>query len=585
VSVDAPEQPSRRDARRAARAERIAHTSVGLTLAIIMLAAFVQLIDVSIVNVAIPSIQRDLGATFAEIQFVVAGYLLAFAMTLITGARLGDIYGRKRMFIIGMTGFTVASAVCGAAPNGTVLVVARIVQGAFSALMYPQVLSVIQVNIPPRDRGRAFGILGAVIGLATILGPVLAGLLIAANIAGTTWRAIFYVNLPIGVVAVFGAVERLPESKAPDAPSLDVPGAILATVGVFLLVYPLVQGRQDGWPTWGWAMLASAVPVFAAFGLYERRRSAEDRSPLVHASLMRDRAFVSGGLVVFVFFAGLPAFFFALSQYLQFGYGFSALLTGLTVFPFAAGNLVSSILSSRVAGRMGTRVLSLGAGIVIVGVIGTLVVVHSVTTDLKALDLTGVMVVSGFGMGFFLPPVTNLILAGIHSRAAGAASGVLATIQQVGGALGVAIMGVVFYGVLSGSAPAAAHQAVPKLESQLVAAGVPGAAARSITMGFQACFVDRARSNDPTSVPASCARAQQAAASSPAPPAVRQMVRQAVDGTAVHSALTYDFRRAFQWALVYELLVFATAGIATFALPDISPAGHPAPAATGTEAP
>lgn len=242
---------SRRDERRAARDARAERTSAGLTLAIIMTATFVQLIDVSIVNVAIPSIQRELHASSAEIQLVVAGYLLAFAMTLITGARLGDIFGRTRLFIIGMVGFTLASAACGAAPTATALVVSRVVQGAFSALMYPQVLSVIQVSIPPRDRGRAFGILGAVIGLATILGPVVGGLLISANIAGSTWRSIFYVNVPIGIAAVAGALYRLPRSKAPDAPRLDIPGALLATAGVFLLVFPLVQGRQDGWPAWG----------------------------------------------------------------------------------------------------------------------------------------------------------------------------------------------------------------------------------------------------------------------------------------------------------------------------------------------
>jgi EmrB/QacA subfamily drug resistance transporter len=565
--------------RRRARSERIEQTSVGLTLAIIMTAAFVQLIDVSIVNVAIPSIQRELHASSAAIQLVVAGYLLAFAMTLITGARLGDIFGRKRLFLIGMVGFTAASAACGAAPSATALVAARVVQGAFSALMYPQVLSVIQVSIPPRERGRAFGILGAVIGLATILGPVVGGVLISANIAGTTWRSIFYVNVPIGIIAVVGAVSRLPESKAPDAPRLDVPGAVLATTAVFLLIYPLVQGRQDGWPVWGWAMLGSAVPVFAVFWRYEQWRSAADRHPLVHASLVRDRAFVSGSLLVFVFFAGLPALFFTMSQYLQLGYGFSALVTGLTVFPFAAGNIVSSIASNRVTTALGTRILTLGAAIVILGIAGVLVVVHAVGTDLAAVELTGVLVVGGFGLGFFLPPVTNLVLAGIQSRAAGAASGVLATVQQVGGSLGVALIGVVFYGVLGSFAPHAAGIEATALRAELTAIGVPAGQVSSVVDGFEACFVDRARSHDPSAVPASCRRATAEERHLGVPVATAGQVR-AATARAVQRSLALDFRRAFEWALVYELGVFVTAGLFTFALPAVGsrPAGAPSPA-------
>ena len=576
----AGQRDARRDARRATRDARIESTSVGLTLAIIMTATFVQLIDVSIVNVAIPSIQRELHATSAQIQLVVAGYLLAFAVTLITGARLGDIHGRKRLFLFGMIGFTAASAACGAAPTATALVVARVVQGAFSALMYPQVLSVIQVSIPPRERGRAFGILGAVIGLATILGPVVGGLLITANIGGSTWRSIFYVNVPIGILAVAGALYRLPESKAPDAPRLDIPGTLLATAGVFLLVYPLVQGRQDGWPAWGWAMLGAAVPVFFVFARYERLRSAANRFPLVHASLVKDRAFVSGSLLALIFFAGLPAFFFTLSQYLQFGYGFSPLVAGLTVFPFAAGNIVSSVLSNRVASRIGARVLTIGAAIVVAGAAGMWAVVHSVGVDLSSVDLTGVLVVGGFGLGFFLPPLTNIILAGIHSRAAGAASGVLTTVQQIGGSLGVALVGVVFYGVLSSFAPTAATTAIPRLHAELTAAGLPPPLVRTVETGFRTCFVDRARSSDPTGTPPSCGRVMEEAAHAPLPTPTRHALEVAVNGRAVPDARALDFRRAYEWALVYEIAVFSIAGLLTLTLPS---AAHPDGAEAGDD--
>lgn len=542
---------------------------LGLTLAIIMTAAFVQLLDVSIVNVAIPSIQRDLHASSAQVQLVVAGYLLAFAMMLVTGARLGDIFGRRRLFLIGMTGFTLASAACGAAPNASALVVARVVQGAFSALMYPQVFSVIQVNVPPRERGRAFGILGAVIGLATILGPLVGGLLISADIAGVAWRAIFYVNVPVGIAAVVGAVAFLPESTAPDRPRLDIPGAVLATATVFLVVYPLVQGRQDGWPAWGWAMLAAAAPVGVLFALYERRRSRAERFPIVHATLAHDRSFVSGSLVMFIFFCGLPAFFFTLSLYLQLGYGFSALRAGLTALPYALGNIVGSVNSHRLTGRLNVRILTVGTTITVVAMAATLAVVHGVTDHVTVWDLAPVLFVGGIGIGLFLPPVANLILSGIQAKAAGSASGVLSTVQQVGGTVGVALIGVVFFGVLGSYAPSAAQAQIPALHAALTDAGLPPAAAGGVTAGFHRCFVDRVRSNDVSALPPSCQRLEKAAQAAPLPPRVKAEIERAVSVDAASGALALDFRRAFEASLVYELVVFALAALATLLLPRV----------------
>lgn len=542
---------------------------IGLTLAIIMAAAFVQLLDVSIVNVAIPSIQRDLHASSAQIQLVVAGYLLAFAMTLVTGARLGDIYGRKRLFLVGMVGFTCASAACGAAPDATALVASRIVQGAFSALMYPQVFSVIQVNIPPRERGRAFGILGAVIGLATVLGPLVGGLLITADIAGVAWRAIFYVNVPVGILAVTGAVLHLAESTAPDRPRLDIPGALLATAGVFLVVYPLVQGRQDGWPVWGWVMLGATLPVFGVFALYERGRSRAERFPIVHAALARERSFVSGSLVMFVFFCGLPAFFFTLSLYLQIGYRFSPLLAGLTALPYAFGNIVGSVNSHRLTDKLNVRILTVGSGIVVVAMVATAEVVHAVTTHVSLWDLAPVLFVGGIGMGLFLPPVANLILSGIQAKAAGSASGVLSTVQQMGGTVGVALVGVVFFSVLGGYAHQAATTQAPRLRATLAAAGVPAPAAAGVLTGFERCFTDRVHSNDVSSEPASCRRLEREAASAPLPASVKAAITRAVSVDAADNALALDFRRAFEFALVYELGVFALAAAATLLLPRV----------------
>src|SRR5215472_5484620 len=219
----------------------------------VLTAAFMVLLDISIVNVAIPSIQQNLHASFGEVQLVLAGYALAYAVLLITGGRLGDIYGRKRMFMLGMGGFVVASALCGLAQNPTMLVTSRVLQGLMAALMYPQVLSVIQVLFPPRERGKAFGIFGAIIGLATISGPLAGGLIIRDDLSGGAWRWIFLVNLPIGIAALSAAWRVLPESRAPQATRLDLWGVGIVTAGLGLLVYPLVEGRDLGWPVWSLA--------------------------------------------------------------------------------------------------------------------------------------------------------------------------------------------------------------------------------------------------------------------------------------------------------------------------------------------
>jgi len=277
-----------------------------VALAVVLVAGFMQLVDISIVNVAIPSIQRDLDATYSQIQWVLAGYQLAFAVTLITGGRLGDIFGRKRLFMLGMAGFTLASALCGLAQSPGMLVGSRFLQGVMGAVMFPQILSVIQVTFPPRERGTAFGIFGATIGLATITGPLVGGLLIEGDLLGLGWRPIFLVNVPIGIGALVAAALYLRESRAPRALRLDPAGVGLATAGLLLLVYPLVQGRDLGWPAWTFASMAASVLVLAAFAAWERRKKAADGSPLVDLDLFRQRAFVAGVLVAAIFFMASP---------------------------------------------------------------------------------------------------------------------------------------------------------------------------------------------------------------------------------------------------------------------------------------
>ena len=527
-------------------------------LAIVLTAVFVQLLDVSIVNVAIPSIQADIGASFASIQLVIAGYQLSFACLLITGARLGDIFGRKKLFMIGMSTFTVASALCGLAPNATTLVLARILQGLGSGLMFPQVLAVIQVTIPPKDRGKAFGIFGATIGIATILGPLLGGVLISANLFGTDWRAIFLVNIPIGVFALVAAYLELPDSRAPDKPRLDVPGALLISAGLFLLVYPLTEGREKGWPLWIYAMLLTSVPLLIGFVLLQRNKTRREANPLLLMTLFRSQAFRGGLVLSMVFFAGIPAFFFTFSLYLQVGLGFSALHAGLTTFPFAVGSGIASARSDALSKRLGTGVLALGAGVLAVSMVAVIVDLHLAGTDLHAYEIGPVLFVAGLGLGCFIAPLTNLVLAGIKGREAGSASGVLSTTQQVGGALGVALIGLVLFGLLGGHAGDAARQERGRLRSSLSAAGLPAGALPPAIARFERCFVTRARSPEPSRTPPGCA------APSGGPKDV------GVAFTAAGRQANKDnFLYAIERTLLFEVLVFGAACLLVRLLPKV----------------
>src|SRR5215468_1491880 len=265
-----------------------------LTLIILLLAAFMNLLDVSIVNIAIPSIQRDLNASYADVQWALAGYTLAYALVLITGGRLGDTFGRKRLFLIGVTGFTIMSALCGAAQSPGQLIAFRVVQGAMGAIMVPQVLAVIQVIFPPAERIKALAGFGVTAGLGTISGPLIGGLLIQHNLFGWDWRPIFLINVPVGILAVIASAILVRESRAPRPPKLDPVGVVLISAGLLALLYPLVQGRELGWPTWTFVSMALSAPVFAIFVWYERIKARRDGSPLVEMSLFRERGFSAG---------------------------------------------------------------------------------------------------------------------------------------------------------------------------------------------------------------------------------------------------------------------------------------------------
>lgn len=419
-------------------------------LIIILLAPFLSVLDFFIVNISIPSIQSGLHATFAEVQLVIAGYGLTYAVFLVTGGRLGDIYGRKRMFMLGMGGFTLASALCGFAHSPNMLIVSRLLQGLMAALMVPQTLAIVQVSFPQKERSLAFGSFGATLGLASIAGQLLGGLLISANLFGLTWRPIFLVNLPVGIIALFLAWPILKESRSPKCLRLDPGGVAIISVALFLLVYPLIEGREAGWPMWTYLSVAASMVLLFGFIFYERRKERRDGSPLVALSLFRDRAFVIGLGIIVLFFGGLASFFLTLTVFLQTGLNFTPLAAGLAFAPFAVGFFAASTASVKLQPKLKSRILNLGAGLMITGLLWLAHVVRVDGTLLHGSNLILVLLVYGVGQGLVTAPLFNIILSGIGGEDAGSASGVLSTMQQIASAIGVAVIGSIFFGLLGG---------------------------------------------------------------------------------------------------------------------------------------
>jgi EmrB/QacA subfamily drug resistance transporter len=413
-------------------------------LLVVLAGTFVTFLDFFIVNVALPSIESELHAGPDALQLVVAGFGLAFAVGMITGGRLGDLYGRRRMFAIGLALFTVTSAVCGLAPTAGVLVTARVLQGASGALLTPQVLAIVSTVYAGAARLRAFALYGFAMGVAGVLGQLLGGALISADLFGSGWRGIFLINVPVGVAALV-AVRLIPESRGAPA-RLDLAGTALLSVSLVAVVLPLVEGREHGWPLWTYLSLASAPVLLAAFGLHQWRRRRRLQTPLVNLHLFTVRGFGAGSVVGFGFGLVPAAFFLVLALYLQQGRGYSPMFSGVLFAAVGAGYFAAMLAATRLAASLGRQVLTLGAVLVAAGCLA--MVAGSAAASSAAL-LPGLAVV-GFGIGLVLVPLSALVLADVPAADAGAAAGVLATAQQVGGALGVAVIGVVFFGAVPG---------------------------------------------------------------------------------------------------------------------------------------
>src|SRR6516165_9347066 len=475
-----------------------------LTLVILLLAAFMNLLDVSIVNIAIPSIQRNLNASYADVQWALAGYTLAYALVLITGGRLGDIFGRKRLFLIGVTGFTIMSALCGAAQSPGMLIACRVVQGAMGAIMVPQVLAVIQVIFPPAERIKALAGFGVTAGLGTVSGPLLGGLLIQHNLFGLGWRPIFLINVPVGILAVAASAVLVRESRAPRPPKLDPVGVGLVSAALLLLLYPLVEGRQLGWPGWTFVSMAAAAPMFALFVWYEQVKERRDASPLVPLRLFSDRGFSAGMAVAVTFFLGIASFGLVLTLFLQLGLGFTPLHAGLTFLPFSLGVLVSSAAAARLAPRFGRGVTMAGALVIAGGMALLIADVQHYGAAVTTWELVPGLVAAGLGLGAVIAPLADIVLARVPRQDAGAASGVFNTGLQLGNSIGIALSGVIFFGMLGSQSGAAASAVAPALRTGLVSAGMPARYTGGIETQFRACLHDRLVAADPTITPASC---------------------------------------------------------------------------------
>lgn len=436
----------------AARPARREHK--GWALAMLLVGAILPPLDYFIVNLALPAIRSGLGASDSQLQFVISAYASANAVALITGGRLGDLYGRKRMFMIAMAGFVAASAWCGFAVDGSLLVAGRALQGLFAALLTPQVLASLRTVFTPAEQARVMGWFGMVYGIAAVLGQVGGGALVSQDLLGLGWRAVFLVNLPIGLLALAGSAWCLPESQAPGGASIDLPGTGLLSVTLGLCIYPLTRGRELGWPAWTWACLAGAALLVPVFVAVERQRERRGLEPLVAMSLVAQPVVALGLVLAFLFYS-VSAFFLAFGLYVQGGLGWNPLEAGLAILPFGLGFLVAPLALPRLIARhgayatLGAAFLLLAAGLAAAGALAT--------PATLPWGLRLALLVAGLGQGLALPSLLRMVLAEVAPARAGMASGLVTSSLQVGAAVGAAVIGGLFFASLGARPDAAAY--------------------------------------------------------------------------------------------------------------------------------
>ena len=431
------------------------HRTRWLAAAVLIVGALMDMIDLTIVNVALPTIRRDLHASATQLEWVVSAYMLAFAAALIIAGSLGDLFGRKRIFLLGVGLFGVASLSAGLSQSPAQLIACRVVQGLAAAAMAPQVLATFRTMFAARERGQAFGLYGAMLGFASAIGVVLGGVLTEASLFGWSWRSVFFVNVPVALIALVAGLKFIPETRDRAARRPDLPGGALLAGSLVAIVYPLLEGRQLGWPWWTWPLLAAGLAGLAALcGLESRRtrrpsasRQAGGRpvAPLVRPQLFRVPAFAAGLGVQLAFSAGLQGFFLMFALWLQAGEHFSPLRAGVTAVAFSVGSFIAAPFAVSMAQRYGRVVLAAGGVLMAAGLAGVILGVSHVTVAGRPWAIVPGLAVAGFGLSLLVIPLVNVVLAAVPAEVAGGASGLFSTAQQLGGAVGVAIIGTVFF--------------------------------------------------------------------------------------------------------------------------------------------
>jgi EmrB/QacA subfamily drug resistance transporter len=530
-----------------------------------------DLLDNTIVNIAIPSIQSNLGASYATIQWLIAGYAMTFAVMLISGGRMGDVFGYKKLFMIGVGGFTLASLLSGLAWNSDVLIVARLFQGSMAALMVPQVMSLMQIMFKPHERGNVMGIFGALAGVAASLGPVIGGILIHLNIGGLDWRPIFLINIPVGVFALIAAAKYLPDGKSPHPLKLDIVGTLIIVVTMFLLIFPLIEGRDLDWPLWTFGMMGAALLMLGVFAWWQGVKEKKDGSPLVVPALLKTRTFITGLIVNIIFEGAMIGFFLPFTLLLQVGLGYEVIKAALTGIPLAIGiSVAMAVFSQKIIPKLGRYTMTLGTVIMATGLGIVYWFINQHGLDTTPWEFIPGLLIIGAGMALIMSPMFSVVLSDVDPKHAGSASGVMSAVQQLGGAIGTALIGVFFFGHLSANAPASFDSVQPQIKDTLSSMNIPAPQQTVIIESAKTCFVDSNHQKDTSVTPESCKKltqpSQQSSQLSPEAQAAQQKVGTAItDG--VKKANADNFIDSFRVATIFEAAILAIVFGLSFLLP------------------
>jgi EmrB/QacA subfamily drug resistance transporter len=431
---------------------RLRLSAAWLGFLVVIASSVMDLLDSTIAQTAAPAIHRNLGGSYASLEWITAAYTLAMSATLLLGSRLGDAFGRRRVLLFGMAGFIVASALCALAPSSSALIAGRAVQGALAAIMVPQGFGLIRDLFGDEGQQKAFGVFGPVMGLAAVAGPLLGGGLVDLDVLGTGWRAIFLVNVPIGLIAIAAGRRYLPR-VSPTAPGLrlNAGSVLLAMAGSVALVYPLIEGQSLGWPAWSFGLVVAGAVTLGVFAAQQKRHARQGRTPLVEPSILRRRPYVAGLAVVVGFIGAMGGMMIALNVMFQVGLGFSPLACGVATVAIPLAAIGGSITSSALLARIGRGTMQIGIVTMAVGLLVVDLVMRAANGGLTAWELAGPLAIAGFGMGMVFVPMFDVILAGVAPHQVGSASGLLESVQQLAMSLGIAVVGTVLFGALGGA--------------------------------------------------------------------------------------------------------------------------------------